>query len=118
MKFKNYINDFRNFEIGLVNKDTGNKNIALKIKEEFNVEKDIVNAIDDLNKLLNKKVKFDLVIGESVSSYMIEKRFKFKKKLLEKLKEKFFESGDMLAGMKREVENKLRQSDGPTSGDR
>ncbi len=116
MKFKNYINDFRNLEIGLVDKPTSHKQLVRQIKEEFNVDKDVVNAIDDLNRLLRRRVKFDLVMGESVNSKMIEKKFKIKKKMMDKLKIKLLESGDMLAGMKREVENKLLQSDGPTHG--
>lgn len=116
MKFKSYISDFRNLGIGLVDKTTGHKQLARRIKEEFNVEKDVVNAIDNLNRLLNRRVKFDLVIGESVNGEMIEKKFKIKKKAMDKLKIKLLESGDMLAGMKREVENKLLQPDGPTQG--
>ena len=100
MKFKSYISDFRNLGIGLVDKTTGHKQLARRIKEEFNVEKDVVNAIDDLNRLLNRRIKFDLVMGESVNGEMIEKKFKIKKKAMDKLKIKLLESGDMLAGMK------------------
>jgi hypothetical protein len=118
MKFKEYINDFRNLEIGLVKEKTDNTELARKIKEEFLIEKDIVDSINELNSLLNRKVKFDLVMGESISPSTMEKKFKIKKRLMDKLKIKLLESGDILAGMKREVESKLRQSDGPTQGGR
>lgn len=114
MKFKNYINDFRNLRIGLVDKKTDNTKLARKIKEEFETEKDVVNAIDELNSLLRRKVKFDLVMGESVNPTIIEKKFKVKKKLMDRLKIKLLESDSILAGMKREVESKLRESDGST----
>ena len=117
MKFKSYINDFRKLEIGLVDKpSTNHKQLVSQIKEEFNVDRDVVDAIDDLNRLLKRRIKFDLVMGESVSSEMIEKKFKIKKKMMDILKIKLLESGDELAGMKREVENKLLQADGPTQG--
>ena len=46
MKFKKYINDFRNLNIGIVDKETCNKELVRKIQDEFKLESDVVNHID------------------------------------------------------------------------
>ena len=115
MKFKQYIDDFRNLNIGIVDKETGNKELVRKIQKEFNLESDVVNEIDALNKVLKKKSKFDFIIGDSVKSNMLEKKFRIKKKSMDNLKLKFLELSNELAKTKREVESKIsRQSDGST----
>ena len=113
MKFKKYIDDFRNLNIGIVDNDTGNKELVRKIQKEFNLKSDVVNEIDALNKVLKKKSKFDFILGDSVESAMLEKKFRIKKKSMDNLKMKFLELSNELAKTKREVENKIsRQSDG------
>lgn len=113
MKFKNYINDFRNLNIGIVDKDTGNKELVRKVQDEFDVENDVVNHIDELNRLLKKKSKFDFILGDSVESAILEKKFRIKKRSMDNLKIKFLEISNELAKTKREVENKISlQSDG------
>ena len=115
MKFKEYINDFRNLNIGIVDKETGNKELVRKIQDEFKLKSDVVNEIDALNKVLKRKSKFDFILGESVESAMLEKKFKIKKRSMDNLKLKFLELSDELAKTKREVESKISlQSDGST----
>lgn len=115
MKFKKYIDDFRNLNIGIVDKDTGNKDLVRKIQEEFNLESDVVNHIDELNRLLKRKSKFDFILGESIESALLEKKFRIKKRSMDRLKMKFLDISDELAKTKREVENKISlQSDGST----
>jgi hypothetical protein len=115
MKFKKYIEDFRNLNIGIVDKETGNKELVRKVQKEFNLENDVVNQIEELNKVLRRKLKFDFVLGESVESAVLEKKFRIKKKSMDKLKMKFLEISDELAKTKRKVENKISlQSDGST----
>jgi len=115
MKFKNYINDFRKLNIGIVDKDTGNKELVRKVQDEFDVENDVVNHIDELNRLLKKKSKFDFILGDSVESAILEKKFRIKKRSMDNLKIKFLEISNELAKTKREVENKISlQSDGST----
>lgn len=115
MKFKKYIDDFRNLNIGIVDKDTGNKDLVRKVQEEFNIENDIVNQITELNKLLKRKSKFDFVIGDSIESALLEKKFRIKKRSMDRLKLKFLEMSSELAKTKRELENKISlQSDGST----
>ena len=115
MKFKQYIDDFRNLNIGIVDNDTGNKELVRKIQKEFNLKSDVVNEIDALNKVLKKKSKFDFILGDSVESAMLEKKFRIKKKSMDNLKMKFLELSNELAKTKREVENKISlQSDGST----
>jgi len=113
MKFKQYIDDFRNLNIGIVDRDTGNKELVRKVQEEFKLEIDVVNHIDELNRLLKKKLKFDFIIGDSVESALLERKFRIKKRSMDNLKVKFLELSDELAKTKREVENKISlQSDG------
>jgi hypothetical protein len=115
MKFKQYIDDFRNLNIGIVDKETGNKELVRKIQEEFKLESDVVNHIDELNKLLRKKSKFDFVLGDSVQSALLERKFRIKKRSMDNLKLKFLELSDKLAKTKTEVESKISlQSDGST----
>ncbi len=115
MKFKNYINDFRNLNIGIVDKDTGNKELVRKVQEEFDIENSVVDQITELNKLLKRKSKFDFILGDSVESSILEKKFRIKKRSMDNLKMKFLEMSSELAKTKREVENKLSlQSDGST----
>jgi len=115
MKFKKYIDDFRNLNIGIVDKETGNKELVRKIQKEFNLESDVVNEIDALNKVLKRKSKFDFVLGDSVESAMLERKFRIKKRSMDNLKMKFLEISGELAKTKREVENKISlQSDGST----
>lgn len=116
MKFKEYIDDFRNLNIGIVNKDTGNRELVRKIQKEFNLKNnDVVNQIDELNKLLKRKSKFDFILGDSVESSLLEKKFRIKKKSMDRLKLKFLEISDELAKTKTELENKISlRSDGST----
>ena len=115
MKFQKYINDFRNLNIGIVDKETGNKDLVRKVQEEFNLESDVVNDIDALNKLLKRKSKFDFVLGDSIESALLEKKFRIKKRSMDNLKLKFLEISDELAKTKRELESKISlQSDGST----
>jgi len=115
MKFKKYIDDFRNLNIGVVDKDTGNKELVRKIQEEFELDSDVVNQIDELNRLLRRKSKFDFILGESIESAVLEKKFRIKKKSMDNLKLKFLEISDELAKTKRKLESKISlQSDGST----
>lgn len=115
MKFKKYIDDFRNLNIGIVDKETGNKDLVRKVQEEFDVENNVVDQITELNKLLKRKSKFDFILGDSVESALLEKKFRIKKRSMDNLKMKFLELSGELAKTKREVESKISlQSDGST----
>jgi len=111
-KFKNFIDtdieEFRKLNVGIV-KDSEDE-LVRKIEKKFGLRNETVDLIDDINKLLGKKqfgFTFDLIESSDITKDIK----KVKKKRLEAIKMKFFESNSFLSEMKRELEEKLNKEE-------
>lgn len=110
MKFKSFINsdieDFRKLNIGIVK--NSKEELVRKIQEKYGIDGSIIETINKLNILLDKKTK----IGFAFETDSIEKKIKkLNKKKMDIIKIKILESNSFLAEMKKELEKKLAKEE-------
>jgi len=119
MRFVKYIyksilddddNKFRFLDIKLVDKETGHKNIIHKVSEKYGIDKSALYLVESLNKELKKcytgKFQFDFVLSEGI---LVDDIKIPNKKILEKIRMKYFQINEELNKVKSDFESYLRK---------
>lgn len=107
--FAKYIEDFRSFDIKLVDIETSNKKIFKQVQEKYDIGTDIIELMDDLNGQLKKVYKGSLKFDFCLSGGKVIDEIKIHRKRLDGLKIRYFNLNSELGKAKTLVERNLKK---------
>jgi len=102
-------NIFRALSIKLTEKENiGNREIISEIAEKYELNKDIINTVDSLNKELKKEYRGKFKFDFCLEGIEIEN---LRAKNADNIKKKFFEVSSQLGRLQLHLEKKLRDKE-------